>query len=843
MNFFFDEFIFFPDDVATDAESTCQENRKISLDMKSASPPPTPREEDRLQELANDAELKIHREISALIAKSMENLHSSSGVDGQNRFQNMSGNKNGSIRSQISIAELRNKTLNGFNLSRNVPKSNSNIPVLNSFLATTAMATSSESSLGASDEKIHKSSTSAANCRLMKSLATQTNGTYLSYFKTKESENNVVADAEQQQGLKPCVVVVNCKENGADAESKRKSYRIVSAAHTPSGSTELCDVEADSTFDYGTHSPPPPITASPPKMGVSSLTTTTTMNEQRKPSPPVNNLPFFPPACQSYSLSNLPSSVVNDSSPQLQTFTSSALSCDEPDPPNYEQAMRQKAERQANRRWPTISGFDLQDLSHLHVLGRGSLQQAQSEPGLTLALENFPQIFRATDAFSNTYNGPSSSGFSLSTNHLTSASSQNNYYNHRNIQQASAANFHHHSIGMSSDFNSVRQQNANNQQFSPPSCSCPIRSHEQQYSYGLQQHNGIYVKHPTANHRNIIGGQFRPAPNSISSRLHPAVNRVQSMQHEAAIASQIRRQLVYEEKQRRMSAIITSTANVGVAGQSMELQQHSSHVQFHPAAERRLHRHVSDTHDTQSASLINHRHMCSTCHEDHQGQEKFDLAQLKTMIRDQGIDLPMIRALCDDRSLDANRDRSSTNPVTDDLNNNTNGVVVRRRRKQPPPLDLDVGFCSVEPIGRPQSWHESSLMNIDSMYVNQSSAPNGFYTPSSAAAAASAMLPYNHHHQHPSPLYKNSFQPLFMMPTPPSPMRFASTPNLFAGDNVVVHSGLQAPPPPTLPPPPPYTSSSCRGGVPVQQNVIGAGAGFYPIPFQVQHNFYEQAIR
>lgn len=190
---------------------------------------------------------------------------------------------------------------------------------------------------------------------------------------------------------------------------------------------------------------------------------------------------------------------------------------------------------------------------------------------------------------------------------------------------------------------------------------------------------------------------------------------------------------------------------------------------------------------------------CATCQQKHRPSEPLDLTELRNLISSRGdMDLPMIRALCDDRSLQDVRCKATTSASAD--------VLVG------PPLD-----CSGEEgareaqaasfaAGRPVSWHESNW-NHDL----QPPANSRRVRPATAQAAPNGLRA---HFPPPYQLLDDSFavdqSELTTTPTslptgqstssaPVVDWRFASTPNLPA--TAALSSDCRR----RLPPPPPYS--------------------------------------
>uniref|UniRef100_A0A915I8V4 Uncharacterized protein n=1 Tax=Romanomermis culicivorax TaxID=13658 RepID=A0A915I8V4_ROMCU len=185
--------------------------------------------------------------------------------------------------------------------------------------------------------------------------------------------------------------------------------------------------------------------------------------------------------------------------------------------------------------------------------------------------------------------------------------------------------------------------------------------------------------------------------------------------------------------------------------------------------------------DAETAFVVNEQNytqnaenLCSSCRgEHHFSPDEMDLNELKSMISSrQDVDLPMIRALCDDTSLQDIRFRSGTNKNGSRCGT---GTVARR------PCGND--------LLRPRSWHESAWL-ADNLVINKDFRPQNesFIDPNmttSIEMSPSALV---------QPLQSSSYE-----------NRFSSTPNLaapVASRNNCADAVL------FLPPPPPYSTSN-----------------------------------
>jgi len=213
-------------------------------------------------------------------------------------------------------------------------------------------------------------------------------------------------------------------------------------------------------------------------------------------------------------------------------------------------------------------------------------------------------------------------------------------------------------------------------------------------------------------------------PNHVNGT-NKAVARVHSM-YEAAKADQIRRSLEYDYYRRFEQQVVQNTRRE-LRKQQMQLERQlaaslndsngalanppSTSAENAPATtNEEAHSHPIENGDPHKAP----GHYCESCQENHTAG-KIDLAQLKDFIRAQNVDLPLMRALCNDHSWNQqqqNHVASETPPKT--VNDSAAHPLLRQKKHSPSRSQTKKPPNEVAPFehlstnnGRPMTWHES----------------------------------------------------------------------------------------------------------------------------------------
>lgn len=407
------------------------------------------------------------------------------------------------------------------------------------------------------------------------------------------------------------------------------------------------------------------------------------------------------------------------------------------------------------RRWPTVSGIHPAVLDQLvSAIGARRLQQAQSEPGLAgpcyTSADEYGLNRRCCQDLGRPMGSYAPSSFACSPyaagDPFLDGGGAGAYRSISSYQLTNgmgrACTCQHH-CGL------------------PPAPLHPHPHHHlhapyAQYGNGHQvptcTPNGLYVKQPRA--------QLRSATVSAGHRMHAAdcqqsasqllytgnqnhgtgsnkaVARVHSM-YEAAKADHVRRSLEYEYYRRFEQQVVQNTRRE-LRKQQMQLERQlaasmsdsNGLVNVAPApapaappapappasqeptvAPPTLEN--GDVHvHSESAESDRHRapgHYCESCQETHTAG-KIDLAQLKDIIRAQNVDLPLMRALCNDQTFNQQQESQPTPP-----DDSAAHPLLRQKKHSPPGARSKKPPTEVAPFehlpaqnnGRPVTWHES----------------------------------------------------------------------------------------------------------------------------------------